>query len=190
MVFHDAINILKCTVCHLIRIAQEIFVGMGIGTVKRITVMVDVGTDVIIITIIITTIIIETHHPITHSQASGVTVVEADLLEVAEQDDIPQATRIVGAEVRVVAEVQVDILPALPAAAAASLTMIVALPVAEVIPAVVAHQVVGVAPAVVAERVDTKKVEDEQVSGLSETCLFCFRRLLSCFRLLLNSNFS
>lgn len=188
MVFHDAINILKCTVCHLIRIAQEIFVGMGIGTVKRITVMVDVGTDVIIITIIITTIIIETHHPITHSQASGETVVEADLLEVAEQDDIPQATRIVGAEARVVAEVQVDILLALPAAA--TLTMIVALPVEEVIPAVVAHQVVGVAPAVVAERADTKKVEDEQVSGLSETCLFCFRRLLICFRLLLNSNFS
>lgn len=157
MVFHDAINILKCTVCHLIRIAQEIFVGMGIGTVKRITVMVDVGTDVIIITIIITTIIIETHHPITHSQASGETVVEADLLEVAEQDDIPQATRIVGAEARVEAEVQVDILPAPPALpAAATLTMIVALPVEEVIPAVVAHQVVGVAPAVVVERVDTK----------------------------------
>ena len=160
MVFHDAINILKCTVCHLIRIAQEIFVGMGIGTVKRITVMVDVGTDVIIITIIITTIIIETHHPITHSQASGETVVEADLLEVAEQDDIPQATRIVGAEARVEAEVQVDILPAPPAPpalpAAATLTMIVALPVEEVIPAVVAHQVVGVAPAVVVERVDTK----------------------------------
>ena len=171
-------------VCHLIHIAQEIFVGMGIGTVKQITVMADVGTDVIITTTIIET----THHPITHSQASGETVVEADLLEVAEQDDIPQATRIVGAEVRVVAEVQVDILPALPAAA--TLTMIVALPVAEVIPAVVAHQVVEVAPAVVAERVDTKKVEDEQVSGLSETCLFCFRRLLICFRLLLNSNFS
>ena len=139
-------------VCHLIHIAQEIFVGMGIGTVKRITVMADVGTDVIITTTIIET----THHPITHSQASGETVVEADLLEVAEQDDIPQATRIVGAEVRVVAEVQVDILPALPAAAAASLTMIVALPVAEVIPAVVDHQVVEVAPAVAAERVDTK----------------------------------
>lgn len=154
MVFHDAINILKCTVCHLIRIAQEIFGGMGIGTVKRITVMVDVGTDVIIITIIITIIIIETHHPITHSQASGETVVEADLLEVAEQDDIPQATRIVGAEARVVAEVQVDILLALPAAA--TLTMIVALPVEEVIPAVVDHQVVEVAPAVVAERVDTE----------------------------------
>lgn len=191
MVFHDAINILKCTVCHLIRIAQEIFVGMGIGTVKRITVMVDVGTDVIIITIIITIIIIETHHQITHSQASGETAVEAALLEVEERDDIPQVTRIVEAEVRVVAEVQVDILLALPALpAAATLTMIVALPVEEVIPAVVAHQVVGVAPAVVAERVDTKKIEDEQVSGLSETCLFCFRRLLICFRLLLNSNFS
>lgn len=74
-----------------------------------------------------------------------------------EQDDIPQATRIVGTEVRVVAEVQVDILLALPALpAAATLTMIVALPVEEVIPAVVDHQVVEVAPAVVVERVDTK----------------------------------
>lgn len=111
-----------------------------------------------------------------------------------ERDDIPQVTRIVEAEVRVVAEVQVDILLALPALpalpAAATLTMIVALPVEEVIPAVVDHQVVGVVPAVVAERVDTKNVEDEQVSGLSETCFFCFRRLLICFRLLLNSNFS
>jgi hypothetical protein len=155
MVFHDAINILKCTVCHLIRIAQEIFVGMGIGTVKRITVMVDVGTDVIIITIIITTIIIETHHPITHSQASGETVVEADLLEVAEQDDIPQATRTVVEEVPAVAEAQEDILQVLPAAV--TLMMIEAHQVEEALPAAVAHQVVEVAPAVVAEREDTKQ---------------------------------
>jgi hypothetical protein len=151
MVFHDAINILKCTVCHLIRIAQEIFVGMGIGTVKRITVMVDVGTDVIIIT----TTIIETHHPITHSQASGETVVEADLLEVAEQDVIPQATRTVVEEVPAVAEAQEDILQVLPAAV--TLMMIEAHQVEEALPAAVAHQVVEVAPAVVAEREDTKQ---------------------------------
>ncbi|MNO03180.1 hypothetical protein D3C81_2238040 [compost metagenome] len=59
-----------------------------------------------------------------------------------------------------------------------------------VLPAVAVHLVAEVALAVVVEQEDTKKVEDEQVSGLSETCSFCFRRLLICFRLLLNSNFS
>ncbi len=125
---------------------------MGIGTVKRITVMVDVGTDVIIITIIITTIIIETHHPITHSQASGETMVEADLLEVEVQDVTLQATRTVVVEVPVVAAEQEDILQALPAAA--TLTMIEALQVEAVLPAAV-HLAVEVALAVVAEQEDT-----------------------------------
>lgn len=143
--------------CHLIRIAQEIFVGMGIGTVKRTTVMVDVGTDVIIN---VNIIIIETHHQITHSQAFGETVVEEDLLEVAVQVVIPQVTRTVVEEVPAVAEVQEDILQALPALpalpAVITLTMIEVHQVEEVIPAVADHLVVEVALAVVAEQVDTK----------------------------------
>lgn len=119
---------------------------MVLGMVKPITVMADAGIDVIIITIII---IIEIHHPITHSQASGETVVAEALLTVAVQEGIPQATRTMVVEVPAVVEEQEDILPALQAAA--DLTMIVALPVEEVIPAVVAHQVAAVALAAAVE---------------------------------------
>lgn len=112
---------------------------MVLGMVKLITVMADAGIDVIII-IGIQTI---------RNQASGETVVEADLLEVEVQGVTLQATRTMVVEVPVVVEEQEDILPALQAAA--DLTMIVALPVEEVIPAVVAHQVAAVALAAAVE---------------------------------------
>jgi hypothetical protein len=127
------------------------FVGMGIGTAKRIMVMVDVGTDVII-----TIIIIETHQRIIPSQASGEIVVEAALRMVEERDDTHQATKTVGVEVPAVVEVQEDILQVLPVVAA-TLAMIETLRMEAVLPAAVLR-VVEVALAVVEEPEGTKMV--------------------------------
>lgn len=115
---------------------------MVLGMVKRITVMADAGTDVIIIT----TIGIQT----IRNQVSGETVVAEALLTVAVQDGIPQATRTMVVEVPAVVEEQEDILQAHPAAAT-QMMMIEAHQVAAVIPAVVAHQVAAVALAAAGE---------------------------------------
>lgn len=114
---------------------------MVLGMVKRITVMADAGTDVIIIT----TIGIQT----IRNQVSGETVVAEALLTVAVQDGIPQATRTMVVEVPAVVEEQEDILQAHPAAA--TQMMIEAHQVVAVIPAVVAHQAAAVALAAAVE---------------------------------------
>lgn len=117
---------------------------MVLGMVKRITVMADAGTDVIIIT----TIGIQT----IRNQVSGETVVAEALLTVAVQDGIPQATRTMVVEVPAVVEEQEDILQAHPAAATQMMMMIEAHQVVAVIPAVVAHQVAAVALAAAGSR--------------------------------------
>lgn len=115
---------------------------MVLGMVKRITVMADAGTDVIIIT----TIGIQT----IRNQVSGETVVAEALLTVAVQDGIPQATRTMVVEVPAVVEEQEDILQA-HLAAATQMMMIEAHQVVAVIPAVVAHQAAAVALALAVE---------------------------------------
>lgn len=100
-------------VCLLTLIANEVYAGMGLGTVSLIMVMVDAGTDDIIITII------EIQLRVIQGKAPGGTVGAEVHLEVEAQDVIPQVMSMKVAEVQVVAVEQDVILPVPPAEAAA-----------------------------------------------------------------------
>lgn len=143
---------------HLIHIAREMCVVTGHGMVNPITAMADAGTDVIIIT----TTIIEIHHPITRSRASGgIAVVVAPPMVAGQADPLLQVTEtLVAAVLAVEAELE-DIRQIHPVLLVAVDHLVEALPVEEVM--LVA----------VVESGDIRDVSNHRRAGIRYTCWTC-----------------